>query len=120
MGVPEGVTGQGGVAMVQVDHAEKERGLKLGKAVAVVTGGTVAAGALLIGVSLATEGTGPTERSTVVKLDEPIAQLSAVRCPSTVLPTRMEGGSTMVIPLCAAPVDPEGIRHLVVPPSDGG
>ncbi|MEV5542819.1 hypothetical protein AB0L13_38955 [Saccharopolyspora shandongensis] len=91
--------------------------MKFGKAVAAVTGVTVAAGALLIGVSLAIEGTGPTQRSTVVKVGEPTAQLSAVQCPPTVQPTRMEGGSTMVMPLCSAPVNPEGIPHLVLPPA---
>lgn len=91
--------------------------MKFGKAVAAVAGATMAAGALLIGVSLAMEGTGPAERSTVVKVGEPTVRLSVVRCPPTVLPTRVEGGSTMVMPLCSAPVDPEGIPRLVLPPS---
>ncbi|TDD44273.1 hypothetical protein [Saccharopolyspora elongata] len=90
--------------------------MKFGKAVAVVAGGTVAAGALFIGVSLAMEQTS-TSRSTVVKVELTPTEL---RCPPTEPPNATAGKPSVLMRLCGVPMNSEGIRRLVVPPSEGG
>ncbi|MEV6233237.1 hypothetical protein AB0L88_35760 [Saccharopolyspora shandongensis] len=82
-----------------------------GKAVVIVAGGTVAAGALLIGVSLAMERGQPTERTTVVKVEEPTVTLRDLRCP----PTFEAGEPREFTQLCGLPMNRD-IERLIVPP----
>ncbi|MEU5844681.1 hypothetical protein [Saccharopolyspora shandongensis] len=85
--------------------------MRFGKAVVIVAGGTVAAGALLIGLSLALEWGQPTGRTTVVKVEEPTMTLRDLRCP----PTSEAGGPPEFTQLCGLPMNRD-IERLIVPP----